>query len=53
MKAIYGMMQLQATTLAFGDAFAVLGIGCAVAAFVTLFARPVRPNPSAPPSDAH
>ena len=53
MKAIYGMMQQQATTLAFGDAFAVLGIGCAVAAFVTLFARPVKPNPSAAPSDAH
>jgi DHA2 family multidrug resistance protein len=29
MKAIYGMLQQQATTLAFGDAFAMLAIGCA------------------------
>ena len=53
MKAIYGIMQQQATTLAFGDAFAVLGIGCAIAAFVTLLAKPVKANPAAPPSDAH
>ncbi len=53
MKAIYGMLQKQATTLAFGDAFAVLGIGCAIAAFVTLLARPVKANPAAAPVDAH
>jgi DHA2 family multidrug resistance protein len=47
MKAIYGMLQRQATTLAFGDAFAVLAVACAFAAFVTLLSRPVRPNPAA------
>lgn len=44
MKAVYGMLQKQATTLAFGDAFAVLAIACAIAAFVTLFSRPVKPG---------
>jgi DHA2 family multidrug resistance protein len=55
MKALYGMLQKQATTLAFGDAFAMLAIGCAFAAFVTLLARPVKQQPGAPPvaSDAH
>ena len=53
MKAFYGMLNLQATTLAFGDAFAILAIGCALAAFVTLFARPVKANSAAPPPDAH
>ncbi|RZJ83470.1 MAG: MFS transporter, partial [Brevundimonas sp.] len=52
MKAMYGMLQRQATTLAFGDAFALLAIACAFAAFVTLLARPVRQG--APrPMDAH
>ena len=36
MKAIYGLLQKQATTLAFGDAFALLAIGCACAGFLTL-----------------
>lgn len=53
MKAIWGMLQLQATTLAFGDAFALLAVACAVAAFVTLFSQPVRAQAGAPPSDAH
>jgi DHA2 family multidrug resistance protein len=55
MKALYGMLQKQATTLAFGDAFAMLAIGCAFAAFVTLLAKPVKQQPGAPPvaSDAH
>jgi DHA2 family multidrug resistance protein len=53
MKAIWGMLQLQATTLAFGDAFALLAIACAVAAFVTLFSQPVKQPAGAPPSDAH
>jgi len=53
MKAIYGLLQRQATTLAFGDAFAVLALGCLIAAFATLFARPVKVDPSAPPLDAH
>ena len=29
MKAVFGILQRQATTLAFGDAFAMLAIGCA------------------------
>ena len=53
MKAMYGILQQQATTLAFGDAFAVLGIGCAIAACVTLLARPVKVDPAAPPMEAH
>ena len=51
MKAVYGMLNLQATTLAFGDAFAMLAIGCAFAGFVTLFAKPGKPQ--AVVSDAH
>lgn len=53
MKAVYGMFQKQATTLAFGDAFAVLAIGCAVAALVTLLSKPPKPGAVAPPSDVH
>jgi len=54
MKAVYGILQRQATTLAFGDAFAMLAIGCAFAAFVTLLAKPVKPQAGgAPPMDAH
>ena len=53
MKAVFGLLQRQATTLAFGDAFALLAIGCAIAAFVTLMAKPVRAPVGAPPSDAH
>lgn len=54
MKAIYGILNRQATTLAFGDAFALLAMGCAVCAFVTLLARPVKPGTgNAPPADAH
>lgn len=53
MKAISGMLYKQATTLAFGDAFAMLAAGCAFAAFVTLFSRPARAAAGAPPLDAH
>jgi len=53
MKAVYGILQRQATTLAFGDAFAMLAIGCAFAAFITLLAKPVKPQAGAPPMDAH
>jgi DHA2 family multidrug resistance protein len=53
MKAVYGLLQKQATTLAFGDAFALLAIGCACAGFLTLLSKPAKPNPSAAPSDAH
>ncbi len=53
LKAVYGMLQRQATTLAFGDAFALLAVGCAFAAFVTLLAKPVKPQAGAPPMDSH
>ena len=51
MKAVYGMLQRQATTLAFGDAFAMLAVACAFAAFVTLLSKPVKA--AAPPADVH
>lgn len=53
MKAFYGMLQRQATTLAFGDAFAVLAVGCVFAAFVTLLSQPVKPVTGGPPSEVH
>ena len=53
LKAVWGMLQRQATILAFGDAFAMLAMACAVAAVVTLFARPVKTTPGAPPLEAH
>ena len=53
MKAFYGMLQKQATTLAFGDAFALLAIACACAAFVTLLSKPGKPDPAAGPSEVH
>lgn len=53
MKAISGMLYKQATTLAFGDAFAMLAVGCVFAAFVTLFSRPARAAAGAPPVEAH
>ncbi|WP_292262795.1 DHA2 family efflux MFS transporter permease subunit [Brevundimonas sp.] len=54
MKALSGMLQRQATTLAFGDAFAVLALACAFAAFVTLLSRPVGvPSGAAAASEAH
>ena len=53
MKAVYGMLYRQATTLAFGDAFAMLAIACAFAAFVTLLSRPVKTPAGAPPLEAH
>ena len=37
----------------FGDAFAALAVGCAFAAFVTLFAKPVKIQAGGPPMDAH
>jgi len=53
MKAVYGLLQKQATTLAFGDAFALLAIGCACAGFLTLLSKPAKPDPAAAPSDVH
>jgi len=53
LKAVYGMFQKQATTQAFGDAFALLAVACAFAAFVTLFARPAKADGSAPSAEIH
>lgn len=52
-KAVYGMLQKKATTLAFGDAFALLASACALAAFVTLFSRPAKPGGSSPSAEVH
>jgi len=52
-KAIYGMLYKQASTLAFGDGFALIAIGCALAAVAALFARPSKTPAGAPPTDAH
>jgi len=41
-KAISGLMRREAATLSFGDAFAVLAMGCWIAAGLALFARPVK-----------
>ena len=51
-KAVAGMINQQASVLAFGDAFAMLAVGCFVAAVASLFAKPVR-NAPPPPADAH
>lgn len=51
-KAIGGMLQQQATVLAFGDSFTLLAIGCFIAAGVSLLATPVK-NAPPPPSEAH
>ncbi|WP_297798999.1 DHA2 family efflux MFS transporter permease subunit [uncultured Brevundimonas sp.] len=53
LKAVYGILQKQATTMAFGDAFAMLAIGCALTAFITLMSKPVKPGSAPPPSDVH
>jgi len=51
-KAIGGMIEQQATVMAFGDSFTLLAIGCFLAAFVSLLASPAK-NAPPPPSDAH
>ena len=48
-KAVGGMMQQQATVLAFGDSFTLLAIGCFIAAAVSLLATPAK---NAPPAAA-
>ncbi|MCH4268940.1 MAG: DHA2 family efflux MFS transporter permease subunit [Brevundimonas sp.] len=53
MKAVYGLLQKQATTMAFGDAFALLAVGCACAAFLTLLSQPVKSVPSPEASEIH
>ncbi|MFN3521351.1 MAG: DHA2 family efflux MFS transporter permease subunit [Phenylobacterium sp.] len=47
-KAFGGMLHRQALTMAFGDAFRFLTLGCVVAALLALFAAPSKP--AAPPS---
>ncbi|WP_346427420.1 DHA2 family efflux MFS transporter permease subunit [Caulobacter sp. 17J65-9] len=51
-KAFEGMLYRQAVNLAFGDAFAMLAVACAIAAVITTLARPVK-NAPPPPADAH
>jgi DHA2 family multidrug resistance protein len=51
-KAFSGMMQQQATVLAFGDSFTLLAIGCFIAAGISLLAKPAA-GAAPPPSDAH
>ena len=53
MQAVSGMLNRQAVTLAFGDAFALLAVACLFAAFVTLLSRPVKTPAGAPPMEAH
>ncbi|WP_312220940.1 DHA2 family efflux MFS transporter permease subunit [Brevundimonas sp.] len=53
MKAVYGLLQKQATAMAFGDAFALLAVGCACAAFLTLLSQPVKSVPSPEASEIH
>jgi DHA2 family multidrug resistance protein len=50
-KAMGLMLQRQAAVLSFGDAFAVLALGCWLAAGLALFARPGPAVP--PPAGAH
>ena len=52
LKAFSGMLQQQATVLAFGDSFTLLAFGCFAAAGISLLAKPMK-NPPPPPSDAH
>jgi len=39
-KAMAGMLHRQASVMSFGDAFAVLALGCWAAVFLALFVRP-------------
>jgi len=52
LKAFSGMLQQQATVLAFGDSFTLLALGCFAAAGISLLAKPMK-NAPPPPSDAH
>ncbi|MBB5746368.1 DHA2 family efflux MFS transporter permease subunit [Brevundimonas variabilis] len=53
LKAVNGMLTRQATTLAFGDAFALLALASCVAVIAAIFAKPVKVAPNAPPSEVH
>jgi DHA2 family multidrug resistance protein len=52
-KALFGMLQKQATTLAFGDAFALLALACLAAAFITLMSKPGKPMDPGAAADMH
>ena len=53
MKTVYGLLNRQATTLAFGDAFALLAVASAAAVVAAIFARPAKVAADAPPSEVH
>jgi DHA2 family multidrug resistance protein len=48
-KAMSGMLRRQASVLSFGDAFAVLAMGCWVAVGLALFVKPVPADAPPPP----
>lgn len=59
-KAVFGMVQQQAMTLSFGDAFAFIAICCFLAGFLALLSRPkppgqwgAAPDAKAEPMEAH
>jgi DHA2 family multidrug resistance protein len=43
-KAVFGMLQHEALTLTFGDAFAMVAVACFVAAIMAQFSKPRRPS---------
>jgi DHA2 family multidrug resistance protein len=51
-KAFFGMLQKQATTQAFADAFTMVAAAAAFAAVAALFARPAKAA-APPPADMH
>jgi DHA2 family multidrug resistance protein len=53
LKVVHGMLSREATTLAFGDAFALLAVASGVAVIAALFAKPVTIAPNAPPVEVH
>jgi DHA2 family multidrug resistance protein len=52
-KAFSMMLHRQAAVLSFGDAFAILSLGCWAAAVLALFARPGPAIPPTQPAGAH
>jgi MFS transporter, DHA2 family, multidrug resistance protein len=52
-KAMGAMIRREASVLSFGDAFAVLALGCWVAMGLAFFTRPVRVDTGRPPGGGH
>lgn len=57
-KAMFGMIQRQALTLTYGDAFAFVAVSCFAAAAVALLGKPKRPSelgmgPAPAPAESH